>query len=791
MASEDDNNKTVISTATPSAVEAGTRILGTFEISELIATGGMGEVYRGFNIHTNQSVAIKIVLAALAHDEKIISLFQKEATVLGELHQDAIVRYNIFTIDPAIQRACLVMEFVEGRSMADYIEDGPMPVDDVKTLMRRIAPGLQKAHDLGVVHRDLSPDNVIVQNGDVAQAKIIDFGIAKSESIGGGTLLGGQFAGKYNYVSPEQLGRFKGVVTGQSDIYSLGLVAAAACLGEPLYMGDNPGEAVDRRSDVPDLSGVHDEVRPLLEKMLQPDPANRPSTMAQVIEMLENPALLYDAGVQATPVTPPISVPPVAPPGAPSAPPGYQPPVSQPPQYGFTTPPTGAYAPPASVPPQPQAPQTQPPAYGTAPPMQDPYATAPPQQQPTESESPFGPPVTPARPAKGTTVPPHTSAPTPAPLKKKGKGGLIAALVLLLAVGGGAGAYFGGLLGPTGEVDGDQFADAGDTDIDDDDDGGGSDLPSSPPVDSSQTVPSSRSDDTPPPLATDDQVPPGTDTAADNAPPPPPQPPQDTETAGTDTVDNPRVPTDTSPTAGTILGGGDVVAALPTPPADDPPPKVVKSDLDKIGERIEWVKDYPLPTCVHAAILGATTESFAIEGYATSADPFWQLLRDFESAHGTEPDIGVRLIKSSQCSLIGFLKDMVDSPESSPRLSLDKDVLKSGEPIRGRVELINGRTIWLLLVDAQGGTYDLSSRLRPQEDGTATFALALRPNALGGADELVPQMIVAVASNAPIANAAAPPGTPSTVLLPLVQTELRNKGTTAAAAVGYFRFDTE
>jgi serine/threonine protein kinase len=789
MASDDDNNKTVISTATPSAVEAGTRILGTFEISELIATGGMGEVYRGFNIHTNQSVAIKIVLAALAHDEKIISLFQKEATVLGELHQDAIVRYNIFTIDPSIQRACLVMEFVEGRSMADYIEDGPMPVDDVKTLIRRIAPGLQKAHDLGVVHRDLSPDNVIVQNGDVAQAKIIDFGIAKSESIGGGTLLGGQFAGKYNYVSPEQLGRFKGVVTGQSDIYSLGLVAAAACLGEPLYMGDNPGEAVDRRSDVPDLSGVYDEVRPLLERMLQPDPANRPATMAKVIEMLENPALLYDSAP--APIAPPTSIPPGAAPPQQSAPPGYQPPVAQPPQYGFTTPPSGSY-PQGSVPPQPQHPQTNAP-YGTAPPAAaPPYVTAPPQQQPPESESPFGPPVTPARPAKGTTVPPHTAAPAAPAKKKGGKGGLIAALVLLLAVGGGAGAYFSGLLGPTGEVEDEQFAglDA-DEDIDDNE---GSDLPSSPPVDSSQTVnPTGSGDDTTetPPApetttSTGDQAPPapGTDTADDDAPPLP-----TTVTAGTSTDDSPRVPTDTSTTDGTVVG--DVVAALPTPPVEAPTPQIVKSDLVKIGERIEWVKDYPLPTCVHAAILGATTESFAIEGYAISADPFWQLLRDFEAAHGTEPDIGVRLIKSSQCSVIGFLKDMVDSTESSPRLSLDKDVLKSGEPIRGRVELINGRTIWLLLVDAQGGTYDLSSRLRPQEDGTATFALALRPNTLGGADELVPQMIVAVASNAPIANAAAPPGTPSTVLMPLVQTELRNKGTTAAAAVGYFRFDTE
>ncbi len=89
--SKPDSQKTVISTAAPTGVAIGTQIMGTFEITEHIATGGMGEVYRGFNIHTEEPVAIKIVLAALAHDEKILSMFQKEATVLGRLHHDAEV----------------------------------------------------------------------------------------------------------------------------------------------------------------------------------------------------------------------------------------------------------------------------------------------------------------------------------------------------------------------------------------------------------------------------------------------------------------------------------------------------------------------------------------------------------------------------------------------------------------------------------------------------------------------------------------------------------------------------
>ena len=194
----------------PTGVEIGTQIIGTYEVREHIAAGGMGEVYRGVNIHTDEPVAIKIVLPNLAHDKKIISLFQKEATVLSRLSHDAIVRYHVFTIDPVIKRPCLIMEFVDGISLASYIERSKaMPDGAVRTMLIRLASGLAKAHGAGVIHRDLSPDNVILREGTPDHATIIDFGIAKSESIGGGTLLGGQFAGKYNFVSPEQLGRFQ------------------------------------------------------------------------------------------------------------------------------------------------------------------------------------------------------------------------------------------------------------------------------------------------------------------------------------------------------------------------------------------------------------------------------------------------------------------------------------------------------------------------------------------------------------------------------------------------------
>ncbi|PKN43875.1 MAG: serine/threonine protein kinase, partial [Deltaproteobacteria bacterium HGW-Deltaproteobacteria-17] len=148
-----------------------------YRLIKLLGEGGMGEVYRGVNIHNGEAVAIKIVLPALAHDEKILSLFQKESTVLRRISHDAIVRYEVFTIDPEIARPCLVMEYVEGVPLGDRMESDPLSEAEVMTLLRRLADGLEVAHRAGVVHRDLSPDNVILREGRVENAKIIDFGI--------------------------------------------------------------------------------------------------------------------------------------------------------------------------------------------------------------------------------------------------------------------------------------------------------------------------------------------------------------------------------------------------------------------------------------------------------------------------------------------------------------------------------------------------------------------------------------------------------------------------------------
>ena len=277
-------------TSPPVTVTTGMLVAGTYEIEQLINRGGMGEVYRGRNVHTGDPVAMKIVLPALAHDPMIEALFQKEAKVLGRLAHDAIVRYHTYMNPPEIGRPSLIMEFVEGKSLSDRIKEEPLSEAEVRVLLRRLASGLDRAHGAGVVHRDLSPDNVILEGQKVENAKLIDFGIAKSSMKGDRTLLQGQFAGKFSFVAPEQLGAYDGAIDGRTDVYSLALMMAAACRGKNMNMGASIIEAVRSRSSVPDLSDVYPDLRPLLEHMLQPDPANRPESMARVIELLDDPS---------------------------------------------------------------------------------------------------------------------------------------------------------------------------------------------------------------------------------------------------------------------------------------------------------------------------------------------------------------------------------------------------------------------------------------------------------------------------------------------------------------------
>ncbi len=320
-------------------VGVGTLINNNYEITQVLKSGGMGEVYRGVEIGTGDPVAIKAILPELAEDEKAGLLFKREARTLRQLADEAIVRYYNYVHDRDLDRYFLVMEFIEGVPLSDYIESrGAIPSPAATTLLKRLAKGLSKAHGQDVIHRDLSPDNVMLPEGDVSEARLIDFGIAKSNVVTEGTMHG-QFAGKFKYVAPEQLGHWDGVIGPATDIYGLGLLVCAASLGKPLDMGSSIVEAVQSRQSIPDLSEVPDELRPILAHMLEPDPLRRPASMEEVRRMLENPGMIPPQYREGVPMPPPVemtgrsnlvSMPPMT-----NPPPGLQVPTAS--NFGHTT----------------------------------------------------------------------------------------------------------------------------------------------------------------------------------------------------------------------------------------------------------------------------------------------------------------------------------------------------------------------------------------------------------------------------------------------------------------------
>ena len=272
-------------------VQPGTLINNNYRMTALVSTGGMGEVYRAENVFTGDPVAIKVILPELASDQSILDLFRREARVLVNLRDEAIVRYHNFVLDPGLDRYCLIMEFVEGRHLGARIrDDGPLDDDSALALMRRLASGLGRAHASGVIHRDLSPDNVILRDDLIDEAVLIDFGIARSARFGDG--LAGRFAGKFKYIAPEQLGHWGGKIGPHTDIYGLALLIATVARGAPLAMGDSAVSASAARQAIPELDGLSHRLFPLLQHMLEPDPQRRPRDMALLLRMIDDPQLM-------------------------------------------------------------------------------------------------------------------------------------------------------------------------------------------------------------------------------------------------------------------------------------------------------------------------------------------------------------------------------------------------------------------------------------------------------------------------------------------------------------------
>src|SRR5258708_63364 len=195
----------------------GTVLFGEYEIVQEIGSGGMGRVYSARHRSMDELRAIKIVRGL---DSKQEEQLIREAKSLIRLNHDGVVRCHELLRDG--DRLYLMMEFVEGASLQRILLQGPLPDDEVRALRKRMLEALGAIHAQGVVHRDISPANIILPGGDPERAKIVDFGLAGADTADGKK----GFKGNPLYASPEQFGLFGGKVEAVSGPFSLGLVLA-------------------------------------------------------------------------------------------------------------------------------------------------------------------------------------------------------------------------------------------------------------------------------------------------------------------------------------------------------------------------------------------------------------------------------------------------------------------------------------------------------------------------------------------------------------------------------------
>ncbi len=242
----------------------------------------MAEVRAARDLRLHRTVAIKLVDARTAPDPAVRRRFVREARAAASFsHPNAVAVFDAGDADGYLY---LVMELVEGRSLADRIAlEGALPVDDALDIIDDVLQALGAAHRAGIVHRDVKPGNVLLTHDGTA--KLADFGIAKR--IGDGDLtLAGQFIGTPEYLSPEQV--TGAPVTPATDLYAAGVVLFEAIAGRPPFAAGSPLATALAHRDLapPDLRsrrrGVPDHVAGAVARAMEKDPASRFSTAEEM-----------------------------------------------------------------------------------------------------------------------------------------------------------------------------------------------------------------------------------------------------------------------------------------------------------------------------------------------------------------------------------------------------------------------------------------------------------------------------------------------------------------------------
>jgi serine/threonine protein kinase len=274
------------------ALTAGDQ-LGPYEILGPLGKGGMGEVYRARDTRLRREVALKLLPDAAAHDADSLHRFDRETRAVATLNHPNILAIHDTGSFKAVPYA--VTELLQGESLADRLRTGPLNPQKAVEVASQIADGLAAAHDKGIIHRDIKPDNIFLTNE--GRAKILDFGIARieqpartaglSDTITGGRGSSSQFlVGTAGYMSPEQV-RGK-PIDGRTDVFSLGATFFEMLTGRRAFMRDSPVETLgavlrdDPRKHA-EVQKIPDDLKAFVFRCLEKDPADRYQTARDLV----------------------------------------------------------------------------------------------------------------------------------------------------------------------------------------------------------------------------------------------------------------------------------------------------------------------------------------------------------------------------------------------------------------------------------------------------------------------------------------------------------------------------
>ena len=277
--------------------------IGPYRVIALLGTGGMGEVFRARDSKLHRDVALKVLPSAFAFDPDRLARFRREAQMLAALNHPHIAA--IYGLEESKGRQALVLELVEGDTLATWIAAGPLPLAQALTMARQIAEALQAAHDKGIIHRDLKPANIKVTPAGVV--KVLDFGLAKTAvddlplttarptPTGVGETQVGTILGTVVYMSPEQARGQE--VDARTDVWAFGCVLFEMLAGRQVFAADAASDSVARiLEQEPNWSALPKttpaKIRQLLRQCLEKDRRRRLQTMAgarAVIGQLQAP----------------------------------------------------------------------------------------------------------------------------------------------------------------------------------------------------------------------------------------------------------------------------------------------------------------------------------------------------------------------------------------------------------------------------------------------------------------------------------------------------------------------